>query len=471
MRRWYTIALGLAVFLCCPASAIAEICRGEVIAKSPEVAIQIFGSLKTYPHILTNVDFNDDQTEFDKIGDDNGDMGGDGVSVRNEARIGLEGSGAEWSFFIVLEADFTLDQLNVDRGDGGGKFGIEKLEYTYDFGPFMLETGWKTKNLDMQTGGIVYGDDHPYIGLVGRLGKEIAWEVRHYVIVDDISTEAGGKLDSDSLDWRAYAAKVKVPVGRLTMSPFYAYSDNDAHDAQAHYLGAEVYGMVGMFIPRAEFVHVTGQQQSGLNDRDIRAWGAFAALELNVSPEINPYIGGYYLSGDGDADDDDIDAFNGITNVSRFTPAFGFENGFIYRLVPALGSHLYSNVSSALELLGLPASNGYGGVANSSAAESPGLVAVGGGVKGISGKFTYKTQFQYFWFEDTGALEDISGADNVDEEMGWEFDLQLTYKFSKHFSLGNTIAFFKPGDGIQDLLGDDFDETAVLNTIELKWAF
>jgi hypothetical protein len=77
---------------------------------------------------------------------------------------------------------------------------------------------------------------------------------------------------------------------------------------------------------------------------------------------------------------------------------------------------------------------------------------------------------QYFEFEDTGALEDVEGK-RIDDEMGWEFDLNLTYHFTNHFSLGNTFSVFDPGDGIQDLYGDDFDQTAIMNTFEMRWNF
>ncbi len=82
----------------------------------------------------------------------------------------------------ILESDLTYDKRNTDRGEinskdretgkSGNSFGVEKLEFTYDFSslgvPTILETGWKTKNLDLQTGGVLYGDDHPILDLGGK---------------------------------------------------------------------------------------------------------------------------------------------------------------------------------------------------------------------------------------------------------------------------------------------------------------
>jgi len=59
----------------------------------------------------------------------------------------------------------------------------------------------------------------------------------------------------------------------------------------------------------------------------------------------------------------------------------------------------------------------------------------------------------------------------VDDEVGQEFDLRVSYTFSKHFTIANCLAVFDPGDAIEDMSGDDFDDTVYVNTIELilKW--
>lgn len=460
-------------------TAMAEVGTGEVTAKSGDVDINIFGSLKTYPHFMNNADFNDDDTDFDWLLDESGYLDDDTVTVRTEARLGFAGKGKNWNFMAILEGDFVFDKNNTDRGARaneidddigmtGEDFGIEKLEYTYDFSshgaPMTLETGWNTKWLDIETGGLLYGDDHPYIGLKGTI-NDIAWEALSLFIYDDAGTVGLG--DADQQDWEAYTLRFSFPVQDLKVMPFYAYSHNKAMDADVHYLGAQTFGKLGKLTPRAEFVYAYGDKDDyiGGDDADISAWAAFAALEVNVSEMINPYFGGQIITGDDNANDDDIEAYNPITNIARYTPTFGMENAFIYRLVPVLGSHLYSNDTTMLG-----ANGGYGGISNSAKAESPGMYSMGLGTKGKEGKFSYKTQFQYFWFEETGALEDLEGI-SIDDEIGWEFDLQLTYHFTNHFSIGNVISIFDPGDGIEDLRGPDFDETAYLDTIELIWTF
>jgi hypothetical protein len=47
----------------------------------------------------------------------------------------------------------------------------------------------------------------------------------------------------------------------------------------------------------------------------------------------------------------------------------------------------------------------------------------------------------------------------------------VAYAFSNHFLIANTFAAFEPGDAIEDRWGDDFDDTALANTIELIWSW
>lgn len=484
------IKLGLVfsafLLLICPAIIFAKMGSGKVMA-SKDIDISIFGSLKTYPMYSTNVDFNKDDTAMDLTLDENGFMGDDDLGVRSEFRLGFKGSGQNWSFLTILESDLTYDKANTDRGErsngaeaierangmSGNSFGVEKLEFTYDFSqvnmPVILETGWQTKFLDLKSGGVLYGDDHPYIGLKGKINN-VSWELLDLFVYDDIGNV--GVTDGDALDWNVYTAKITVPVAGLNFSPFYAYSDNDKVGATVSYIGAEIYGKVGILIPRAEFVYATGNKETlgTKTDLDISAYAAFASLEADLAPELKPYIGGYYMSGDDDANDEDIEAYNPITNISRYAPTFGMENAIIYKYLPALGSHLYANDFAMLGGAG----TGYGGISDSGSAYSPGMYSLGIGCKGSIDKLSYKTQFQYFWFAETGALEDLgtyAGGNDIDDQVGWEYDLQLTYHFNKHFSLGNVISYFDPDDAVEDLWGSDYDDGAFMDTVEMIWKF
>ncbi len=474
MKKWIVLAIAIS-FLAFPVAALATM--GTMGMKSKDVEGNFFGRIKVYPHYIGDVDFNSDNASDGTIIDESGTMSG--FDQRNEVRFGWLGGGQDWTFKIVLEADLIPEQATVDRGpargvgtSNGANFGVEKLKMTYNFGSFAIEAGWDDKFLDVQSGGNLYGDDHPFIGFYGKLSPQFSWEAL-YIAVNESIWAPVGTNDSDIGDWRVYTLKgiYKMENG-FAISPFYAYSDNGNGTttvcARVSYLGAEAYGKLGMFTPRLEFVYATGDtgKNAAGKDYDISAWAAYGSVEIAVSPRFVPFFGINYQSGDGDGTDGDIEAFNGITNISRYTPTFGLENAIIYRWVPNLGSILYANNFANLGTAG----SGYGEGFNTGTGDGPGMIMYGLGFKGKVNKWSYKAQVMYFQLDDTGGLEDFYGR-NIDESMGTEYDFWFRYQFNKHFSIGNCFAVFDPGDAVEDINGAGFDDTAVMDTVELIWAW
>lgn len=485
MFKSYLITAFFFLFIMFSATSYCQqIGSGEVLGRSSDVTWKLFGNLKIYPTNGANLDFNGNDTDKAWILDEGGTM--DHNSIRAEARLGFDVSGEYFNFMTILEGDFLLNKQNGDRGAGepmgqydsgftGEDFGIEKLEASYDFSylkvPLKLSAGWNDKFLD-RTSGLLYGDDHPFIGLSGAV-NDIEYQFLYLIILDDINLDDGTQpiWDADDLDWRVYTLKLtfNLPFLDAKFSPFYAFSDNNNQNANVHYLGFETYGKYGIFIPRAEFIYATGEKDdfNGMNNIDISAFAGFLSLEAKIKEYFIPYIGSYFISGDGDENDKKIHAFNAITNNARYSDVFGMENALIHRWSPIIGSTLYSN---SPEMLGGQGS-GYGGLSSTSSANSPGMISVGIGAKGKIDKFDYKTQLQYLRFASTGALEDYYHVNDVSNEMGIMWDTNLTYHFTNHFSVGDTFSIFSPGEGYQDIWGSKYDKTAFLNTVELVWSF
>jgi len=493
MRKLMVFAI-LIAFLAFPLTAFGTM--GQMSPKSKDINVEFFGSLKTYPIWTSDLSFNSDIDATDWMFDENGIISDH--NVRNEIRIGWKGGNDTFDFMIILESDFNLDKNNTDRGANklgatynlledqgmtGDDFGVEKLDIGYNFGPFRIHTGWTTRWLDLMTGGLVYGDDHPYIGLTGNIGENFKWEADYTIVYD--ATEFPGKgidpWDGDSLDWRFYSVKgiYTIPSGfakGFVISPFYAFSDDSSHDnAQVSYFGLEGYGKLGMFTPRFEVVYADGdtdENDAGI-DYDISAMAAYASVDIEICPEFIPYLGIKFEEGDNDPNDDDIDAFNAITDISRYTPTFGMENSIVYRGLRSPGgigggwlSMLYSGTFNSLGT-----QNGYGGIGNLDKGDAPGLLMWGVGIKGKYGNWSYKAQYMDFSFDE----EPDQIVAGIDDEVGQEFDLRVAYTFSKHFTMANTFAAFDPGDAIEDLGktlgGSKYDDTALCNTIELIWSW
>ena len=486
MKKLIVFAM-VAAFLAFPITAFGVM--GKMEPASKDINVQFFGSMKTYPTWMSQLNFNDNTDVGDWLLDESGFM--TDHNIRNELRMGWKGGNDTFDFMIILEGDFILDKNNTDRlgnkagynyqgaedgGFSGESFGIEKLDIGYNFGPFRLHAGWNTRWLDLMTGCLVYADDHPYIGLTGNIGENFSWEADYTIHYDDMSgtTPAVNPWDGDYLDWRIYSIKGKytIPSGfakGFVISPFYAFSDNNdtqTNNAQVSYFGLETYGKLGMFTPRLEIAYADGDTDDDATgtDYDISAMAAYASVEVGISPSFIPYFGVRYMEGDDDPNDDDIDAYNAIGDATRYTPTFGMENAIVYRFVPTLGSFIYSG---NFNMIGT--AKGYGGTSNTSKGDAPGLLMWGLGFKGKYGKFSYKVQYMDFELDEAPKLDKAGNPKNVDDEWGQEFDLRVAYTFSKHFTLANCFSAFDPGDGIEDYYGNDYDDTALVNTLELIW--
>ena len=485
MRKLVVFAIVLA-FLAVPLTA-AFGTMGQMSPKSKDINVEFFGRLKTYPTWMSNLNFNSDKdyetfyegtddevTIIDGMGDENGFM--TDHNIRNEMRLGWKGGNDTFDFFVILEADFNLDKRDTDRWSkskmDGAAFGVEKLDVGYNFGPFRLHTGWADgEHLDMFSGGLVYGNDHPYIGLNGNIGENFSWRLNYISRREQSYCHYGGinPWDGDDLDWRVYTAKgnYTIPSGfakGFVISPFYAFSDNTAKDnAQVNYIGLEGYGKLGMFTPRFEIVYADGDQDGEDSNYDISAMAAYASVDVEICPAFIPFIGIRYMEGDDDPDDDDIDAYNSIGDIMRYTPTFGMENAIVYRSLKVLGTALYAG-----NFNGIGGQTGYGGDGNTETGDAPGLMMWGLGFKGNYGKWSYKVQYMDFQYD-----EEPIGLDGTrtDDEVGQEFDLRVDYAFSKHFTIANCFAAFEPGDAVEDMWGSDYDNTAPVNTFELIWSW
>jgi hypothetical protein len=70
----------------------------------------------------------------------------------------------------------------------------------YKFNPAMeLETGWDARALDIRTGGLLYGDDHPFLGFRGDLAPQTSYELL-YLPVQNMSSMTGDPFDSDEIN-------------------------------------------------------------------------------------------------------------------------------------------------------------------------------------------------------------------------------------------------------------------------------
>lgn len=474
---------------------------GLTLSQLPANAeMEFFGTAKVKPTYYSNFDFDDSKGDAPALNEAGWAAG---EHIRSEVRLGAKASGDKWTAKVVTEVDMIYNKDNADRSfytspekrdlpNAGAEFGIERAEFTYSFLPQLeLETGWELRALDIKTGGLLFGDDHPFLGFRGALTKNLGYEAL-YLAIDN--QERIGVNDSPVKgDWRAYTLKLNYDLGKdssgqplspffsaanaLTLSPFFVFSDNRGDlpagarsDAQVYYYGLEALGQLGPVKPSFEIVVADGEFDNG---KDISSWAMFAGLEVPVSKAFNPYAAFRYTQGDDDKSDRDVEGFVGITDIGRFTPLLGMDGNI-------LGEHLSSGASiynSPLYSYSPDRAVGgdvYGGIGNASSGNNPGqrLIAVGakGDLSSLLPGLLYKTQAFFIWYDETGNLVNAKNpGEKVDDYAGTTFDLQVLYAFSKNFSVDYIFSTFLPGAGIEDQI--DADDPATLNTLTLAWTF
>lgn len=462
--------------------------------------IEFFGTAKIKPTYYSDFDFQSSEKDG-PIVNEGGITAGE--HIRGELRLGWKAKGDKWSVKMIAEADIILEKDNVDRSfysstskedlpNTGSEFGIERAEFLYTFLPQLeLETGWDVRALDIKTGGLLFGDDHPFIGFRGKIAEQTRYEALYLAVQNryPFSTRTEPEWGSSTADdWRVYTLKLVQDFGgqsaalpqsaffgngdsqrgalKFSLSPIYAYSDNDSREAQIHYYGLEMTGQAGWFKPYFEVVAADGEFDDG---NDISSWAMFAGLEMSVNKVFNPYVAFRYTQGDDDSSDDDVEGWVGITDIGRFTGLMGMDGNILSEdLGQSYGATLYSYSPERAQ-----AGNLYGGISNRGSGDNPGqkLLAVGtrGDLSALVPKLMYKTQAFFIWYDETGNLSNVANpGEKVDDYAGTTFDLQLLYAFSKNFSIDYIFSAFIPGEGIEDQYGDD---TAFVNALTLAWSY
>jgi len=454
------------------------------------IKLDIFTQGKFQPTYFSNFDL-DSSVDDGATGTSAGAVQVGDEHIRAEVRLGVMASGENWTGKLLLENDFALEANTVDRANRGERFGLEQAFFTYTFDPaFTLQGGWTFKNLDLASGGLLYGDDHPLFGATGKTSwgnYDVYWMPIGDGLISGITDDdrPTANAANGELDWDVYASKFDIDLGKGSrVTPILAYSDNQQQDAKATYFGIEYIGNIGAVKVRAEMLGVTGSFDGGSSTLDngtvvdntgddISAYAAYASFEYPVSDAFNPFIALRVTSGDDDPTDNDVEGWVGITDVGRFSPLIGIDGQF-------MGWQPDSNKAISSSIFGLaldkagPGGAGYGGVSNAATGNNPGQIMLSFGSSGnlasISPKLSYQAQIFPMWFQETGGLETLSTANgSVDSFAGTELDLAVKYQANEYFAPRLVLSSFLPGKGVEDATGAD--DAAYVAMLELNWNY
>ena len=409
--------------------------------------------------------------------------------VRAEVRLGAVATGKNWTGKILLENDFALDANSVDRAYRGERFGLEQAFFTYTFDPaFTVQGGWTFKDLDMASGGLLYGDDHPLFGATGKTSwgsYDVFWMPINDGLISRSNSDPTPAQVNGQEDWDVFASKFDIDLGGGSrISPILTFSDMQQTDAETTYFGVEYIGNIGALKIRAEVLGATGSFNGGSSvlengtvvdntGDDISAFAGYASVEYPVSEAFNPFVALRVTSGDDDPTDNDVEGWVGITDIGRFSPLIGINGQF-------MGWQPDSNraISSGLYGLSLdqagPGGAVYGGILSAGTGNNPGQIMLSFGSSGnlaaISPKLSYQAQIFPMWFQQTGGLESLSTASgSVDSFAGTELDVALKYQANEYFAPRLVLSSFLPGKGVEDATGAD--DAGYVAMLELNWNY
>ncbi len=473
-----------------------------------------------------NYDFNDDESDIAWIGDPEGTVRDNYMSHMVYFPVDFVKAG-EWRAHML----FSYKGSDFDQGKDANsselngvdydRWRVERayFEFKLNFLPFnaWLGVGHDIWGLDREGGAMVYFDDDPGIRFYGNVGKFV-WDIK-YARKSEQTDKADLGTDSNR---DVLMAKVGYDFGQVFKPHlFFAWDRNGASPApyegtwDIYYLGANAVGKVGAFMYQAEFVWQTGSVEldgDGVkmpdgdyeDNFDVNAWAALLNLQVDLAqwvPSLNKFVvglGGVYYSGDDDAKDDDLEGFVGVTNGMRFFKPWSMGTLPVHGVntQPVIGNTIYGwNPTGwgvgpgiggvvAQPIYAIDAAKAYkvGKAGNLGAhGDNPGLIA---GVFTIdwvpTKKWAIKAMVKYLRWDETEPIEcslEEAGFErgSVDEEIGWETDLMVSYKIYPNVTIFGGISALFPGDGIDDIndiVYDDSDsDVAYHGQIGVKFVF
>ena len=230
------------------------------------------------------------------------------------------------------------------------------------------------------------------------------------------------------------------------------------------YIGYNGDGHFGRLNLTASAYYAFGEESTGTftaKESDIR--GFFAAAEAGLDLDwIRLRFSGVYGSGDDDPFDDRSEGFDAIFENPIIA---GFDTNFWTRQnIPLVGGGGVT-VSTRNGLLNNLRSSKEQGQSNFT---NPGIILLGFGTDlDLTPELRLSTNINKLWFDETAPLEAARNQGPIDDDIGWDVSAALIYRplFSQNIVVRLSAAALIPGDGYEDLFGDETAYSVLGNII------
>lgn len=231
-------------------------------------------------------------------------------------------------------------------------------------------------------------------------------------------------------------------------------------DYDVTYVGYNGDGHFGRFNLSGSLYYAFGKEEptEGGRETDISAY--FAAAEASVDFDwIRLRLSGLYASGDSDPFDDKAEGFDAIFENPQFA---GADTSYWVRQgIPLIGGGGVALTQRNGVLASLRSSKEQG-QANFT---NPGIALLGFGADfDILPTLRLSANVNQLWFADTAVLQVVRQQANIDNGIGTDVSLALTYRpwQTQNIVLRLSGAVLVPGDGYKQLYGDDKTPYSIL---------
>lgn len=230
------------------------------------------------------------------------------------------------------------------------------------------------------------------------------------------------------------------------------------------YLGYNGDGHFGRLNVTTSYYYAFGETDPGVFvDQKVDIEAMFFAAEMSMDFDwFRPRVSFLYGSGDDDPFDDKATGFDAIFENPQFA---GSDTSYwIRQPVPLIGGGRVS-LSSRNGILNSMRSSKELGQSNFT---NPGIILIGAGFDmDLTPELRVSANVNQLYFDDTTVLEVARNQADIDDEIGLDASVSLTYRpfMTQNVVLRGSYARLIPGEGYDDLYEDDGNDYFLFNMI------